>query len=56
MLYLHVNPRLSQESESQVTHTTMASNSECFTFMWILLWVMDPNSSSVVDDVFGILK
>ena len=44
MLYLHVNPRLSQESESKVTYTTITSISECFTFMWILLWVMDLNS------------
>ena len=33
MLYLHVNPRLSQESESKVTYTTITSISECFTFM-----------------------
>ena len=51
MFYLHVNPRLSQESESQVTYTTMASISECFTFMWILLWVMDLNSKSHIQQL-----
>ena len=51
MLYLHVNPRLSQESESQVTYTTITSISECFTFMWILLWVMDLNSKSHIQQL-----